>query len=121
MILPMLLLATLATAQEAPATAGAPEATAASNASGSLEKGVALLRRARYRPARVELENAVAADPQSAAAHYYLGFALYKIAEPTRRLTKEKEAAAQHFATCYSIDPAFRPDFGRGPDFGRAK
>jgi|RhiMetdeSRZDD1v2_1073273.scaffolds.fasta_scaffold182846_2 Tfp pilus assembly protein PilF len=108
MILPMLLLATLATAQEAPAVT-------APSASSSLDKGVALLRRARYRPARVELENAVAADPQSAAAHYYLGFALYKIAEPTRRLTKEKEAAAQHFATCYSIDPGFRPDFGRSP------
>jgi len=101
MILPMLLLVTLT--QEAPA------------ASASLEKGVALLRHARYRSARVELEKAVAADPQSAAAHYYLGFSLYKIAEPTRRLTKEKEEAAQHFATCYSIEPGFRPDFGRKP------
>ncbi len=114
MILPMLMLAALATAQEAPAPAE-PQVTAAPEAKGSLEKGIAMLRRARYRSARVELEKAVAADPQSAAAQYYLGFALYKIAEPTRRLTKEKEAAAQHFANCYSIDPAFRPDFGRAP------
>lgn len=111
MILP-LLLATLATAQEAPP---APEPQAAVAPAASLDKGVALLRRARYRSARAELEKAVAADPQSAAAQYYLGFALYKIAEPSRRLTKEKEEAAQHFAACYSIDPAFRPAFGRAP------
>jgi Tfp pilus assembly protein PilF len=116
MILPMLLLATIATTQE-PSAAATPRTTAAAApaASDSLDKGIALLRRARYRPARVELEKAVAADPQSAAAHYYLGFALYKITEPARRLTKEKEAAAEHFAACYAIDPGFRPDFGRKP------
>src|SRR5262245_49590256 len=111
MILP-LLLATLAAAQEAPP---APEPQAAVGTATSLDKGVALRPRPRYRPARAELQKAVAADPQSAAAQYYLGFALYKIAEPSRRLTKEKEEAAQHFAACYSIDPAFRPAFGRAP------
>ena len=112
MILPMLLVTALAATQEPP-PAPAPLATLAPTASGSVEKGVALLRRGRFRSARAELEKAVAADPQSAAAQFYLGYSLYKIAEPTRRLTKEKEAAAQHFAACFSIDPAFRPDFGR--------
>ena len=109
MILPMLLLAASAATQPAPP---AP-AQASTAASGSVDNGVALLRRGRFRSARAELEKAVAGDPQSAAAQFYLGYSLYKIAEPTRRLTKEKEEAAQHFAACFSIDPAFRPDFGR--------
>ena len=113
MILPMLLLAALAASQEAPPAPEASEATVAPAAAGSVEKGVALLRRGRFRSARAELEKAVAADPQSAAAQFYLGYSLYKIAEPTRRLTKDKEEAAQRFAACFSIDPAFRPDFGR--------
>lgn len=111
MILPMLLLAASAAAPQAPPEPA--QATAAPVAAGSVDKGVALLRRGRYRSARAELEKAVASDPQSAAAQFYLGYSLYKIAEPTRRLTKEKEEAAQHFAACFSIDPAFRPDFGR--------
>ncbi|HET7291267.1 MAG TPA: tetratricopeptide repeat protein [Vicinamibacteria bacterium] len=113
MILPVLLLAALANPQETPAETPAATAAATPAESGSLDKGVALLRRGRYRSARAELEKAVAADPQSAAAQFYLGYSLYKIAEPTRRLTKEKEEAAQHFAACYSIDPGFRPAFGR--------
>ncbi len=100
--------------------AGDPEPTPSQETSaspapavGAVDRGLALLKRARYRSARAELEPAVAADPQNAAAQFYLGYAKYKIAEPTRRLTKEKEEAAQHFAACFSIDPAFKPAMGR--------
>jgi tetratricopeptide (TPR) repeat protein len=96
----------------APAVAAAPAAAEAAPGEAT-DKGLALLKRGRYRSARAALEQAVAANPQSAAAQFYLGYALYKIAEPTRRLSKEKEEAAQHFAACFAIDPGFRPDLGR--------
>jgi len=110
----LLLLVALAAPSEAPsAPALAQEAEASAAPAGAVDQGLALLKKGRYRAARAELEKVVAADPQSAAAQFYLGYALYKIAEPTRRLTKEKEEAAQHFAACYSIDPGFRPALGR--------
>lgn len=111
----LILLAALAGPSQAPAIdAPAPqEAAAAAAPTAATDKGLALLKRGRYRSARSELEQAVAANPQSAAAQFYLGYALYKIAEPTRRLNKEKEEAAQHFAACFAIDPGFRPDLGR--------
>jgi Flp pilus assembly protein TadD len=117
MIPALLLLAAVASSPEAtpavqePAAAAAPAVAPA--AGGATAQGLALLKRGRYRSARTELEKAVAADPQDAAAQFYLGYALYKIAEPSRRLTREKEEAAQHFAACFSIDPAFRPALGR--------
>jgi tetratricopeptide (TPR) repeat protein len=101
MALPFILAAVFA------AQAAAPAPTSSTDA------GLALLKKGRYRSARIELEKAAAADPKSAAAQFYLGYALYKIAEPTRRLTKEKEAAAQHFAACFALDPAFAPELGR--------
>ncbi len=112
MVPSLILLATLAAA---PAPQSAPETTAAapSAPSGSVETGLALLKRGRFRSARAELDKAVTADPQNAAAQFYLGYALYKISEPSRRLTREKEEAAQHFAAAYSIDPGFRPAMGK--------
>jgi Tfp pilus assembly protein PilF len=108
----LILLATLAAPAE-PIALAVPVQEAAAAPSSASDRGLALLKRGRYRSARAELEKAVAADPQSAAAQFYLGYALYKIAEPSRRLTKEKEEAAQHFAACFAIDPAFRPALGR--------
>ena len=49
------------------------------------------------------------ADPQSAAAHYYLGYVVYKIAEPKRPFHPEKQRAADLFAKAYALDPTFRP------------
>jgi Tfp pilus assembly protein PilF len=111
MIPALILLAALAAGPEPVAAQEASVAPATAGA--SVDQGLALLKRARYRSARTELEKAVAADPQNAAAHFYLGYALYKIAEPTRRLTPEKEQAAKHFAACFTIDPAFKPAMGR--------
>lgn len=112
MIPALILLATLAAGPE-PVVAQEEASVAPATAGPSVDQGLALLKRARYRSARTALEKAVAADPQNAAAHFYLGYALYKIAEPTRRLTPEKEQAAKHFAACFTIDPSFKPAMGR--------
>jgi predicted Zn-dependent protease len=49
-------------------------------------------KRRRFREAAGEFRKAVDADPASAAAQYYLGYTLYKIGEPTRRLTPESRS-----------------------------
>jgi tetratricopeptide (TPR) repeat protein len=116
----MLLLATLAAPQEAPpAPAAAPAerparaARPAATSSGDpLEAGLAAFHRRRFTQARAEFERAVEADPQSAAAHYYLGYTIYKIAEPKRRNDPGKQEAAQHFAKAFELDPAFKPAWG---------
>ena len=59
-------------------------------------------------PAKAE-----AKDPQSAAAAYYLGYTCYKMGEPSRRMNADKEKAKELFARAFSLDPAFRPTWGR--------
>ena len=54
----------------------------------------------------------MAADPNSAAAHYYLGYTIYKIAEPKRHDSPGKKEAAAEFAKAYELDPAFKPVWG---------
>ena len=48
-------------------------------------------------------------EPQSAAAAFYLGYTYYKIAEPTRRLTPNKQKALELFDKAFELDPAFTP------------
>ena len=86
---------------------------AAASSSDPLGAGLDHFKRHRFKAAADEFQKAVDADPQSAGAHFYLGYALYKIAEPTKRLTPDKQRAAEEFAKCYSIDPLFRPLWGR--------
>ena len=50
--------------------------------------------------------------PQSAAAHFYLAYTYYKIAEPTKRLTPDKQKAKEEFARAFELDPGFKPDWG---------
>ena len=50
---------------------------------------------------------AVDADPGSAAALYYPGYTVYKIAEPKRPNDPGKRRAAELFARAYQIDPGF--------------
>ena len=47
-----------------------------------------------------------------AAAFYYLGYTVYKIAEPKRPNDPGKRQAAELFARAYQIDPGFTPDWG---------
>ena len=121
MPLPLLLFALLAVppqetpAVDAPVDAPAETAKAApapAAAPGSIATGLDLYRKRRFKAAEAEFQRAVDADPQNAAAHFYLGYTLYKIAEPTKRLTPDKQRASEEFAKAYSIDPTFTPAWG---------
>jgi Tfp pilus assembly protein PilF len=90
----------------------APTAAAAPPSPG-LAAGLAAFRKKRFAAARAEFEKAVAADPQSAAAAFYLGYTYYKIGEPSRRMDANKQKSRELFAKAFSLDPAFRPTWGR--------
>src|SRR5512145_335746 len=98
----------------APVAAPAPStpAPALTSPSGGLEAGLAAYRKRRFAAAATEFRKAVEADPSSAAAHYYLGYCIYKQAEPKRRDSPGKQLAAQEFAKAYALDPTFRPTWG---------
>lgn len=112
MILAALFAATLvapapSAAQEGPAVA--PDA--GGSARSALTAGLVAFRSGRLRAARAAFERAVEADPQSASAAYYLGYTLYELAEPRRRMTPDKERARALFAKAWSLDPKFAPSF----------
>lgn len=104
---------------QAPPAAPAPEApppaasVAAPAAAPHLDAGIAAFKKRRFSAARAEFEKAGEADPQSAAAAYYLGYTYYKMGEPSRRMDANKEKARELFAKAYALDPAFRPTWGR--------
>jgi tetratricopeptide (TPR) repeat protein len=108
-----------ATAPEPPpeATPAAPVAPAPSATAGPaapyLDAGIAAFKKRRFAAARAEFEKAETADPQSAAAAYYLGYTYYKIGEPSRRMNENKEKAKELFAKAFSLDPAFSPTWGK--------
>jgi tetratricopeptide (TPR) repeat protein len=92
------------------ATLQAPAQPAAgADAQALIERGLAHYKQGHLQAARQEFQKAVDADPQSAAAHFYLGYTLYKIAEPTKRLTPEKQQALEHFSRAFELDPKFVP------------
>jgi tetratricopeptide (TPR) repeat protein len=78
-----------------------------------LDAGIAAFKKRRFAAARAEFEKAEAVDPQSAAAAYYLGYTHYKMGEPSRRMNANKEKAKELFAKAFSLDPTFRPSWGR--------
>jgi len=78
-----------------------------------IDAGLASFRARRFAAARAEFEKALAAEPRSAAAAFYLGYAYYKIGEPSRRMNASKQKAKELFAQAFSLDPAFVPSWGR--------
>ena len=88
-----------------------PAATA--SASGSVDKGLSLYHRRQFTRAAAEFQAASDANPQDAAAAWYLAYTWYKIAEPKRPFHPDKAKAADLFAKAYAIDPLFKPDWGR--------
>ena len=117
MLMPaMLLVAILGPSPYDPAAqAPAAQETAAAptgSASDEIQAGLEAFRKRRFTQARAAFERAVAADPQSAAAHFYLGYTVYKIAEPKRHDSPGKKDAAEHFAKAYELDPNFKPAWG---------
>jgi tetratricopeptide (TPR) repeat protein len=106
----MLALVLAAVLQDAPPLEPATVAVQETGAARSnITSGIALYKKRRFRAAADEFRKAVDADPGSAAAQYYLGYTLYKIGEPTRRLTPEKQESKEHFAKAFELDPGFRP------------
>jgi tetratricopeptide (TPR) repeat protein len=101
-------------AEPKPAEAAAPADTAAPAGAAQeyIDAGLKAFKRRRFAAAQADFQKAVDADPQSAAATFYLGYTYYKIAEPTRRLTPGKKKAAELFAKAFELDPAFRPVWG---------
>jgi Tfp pilus assembly protein PilF len=99
-------------APAAPPDTPAATAPAPGAAEGYIEAGLKAFRRHRFSAAQADFQKAVDADPQNAAATFYLGYTYYKIAEPTRRLTAGKKKAAELFAKAFELNPAFRPTWG---------
>jgi tetratricopeptide (TPR) repeat protein len=102
-----------------PRPAAAPAAEAASaapagagSAEDAIQAGLAAFARKRFAQAKASFEQAVEADPQNAAAHFYLGYTIYKIAEPRTHDSAAKHEAAEHFAKAYELDPNFKPVWG---------
>jgi len=74
--------------------------------------GLAAYKKLHFQEAERYFQAAVDADPGSAAALYYLGYTVYKIAEPKRPNDPGKRRAAELFARAYQIDPGFTPGWG---------
>jgi tetratricopeptide (TPR) repeat protein len=117
------LLLIVMTPQDAPPAAAAPAhkpraaaaaATAPADAPSAIAAGQAAFKKRHFKAAQADFEKALAADPQSAAAAFYLGYTHYKMGEPSRRMNEHKEQAKELFAKAFSLDPTFTPDWGRG-------
>src|SRR5262245_54706970 len=123
MLLSALVLAALPLAQEPPPpTAPEPQEPPRAGAvkssdlpagggpgQGAIDAGLAAFKKRHFAKAEAEFKKALDADPSSAAANFYLGYTYYKIAEPHRRLTPDKQRALELFDKAYQLDPGFRP------------
>jgi tetratricopeptide (TPR) repeat protein len=85
----------------------------AARAEAEIQAGLEAFRRLRFREAEARFEAAVQADPTSAAATFYLGYTVYKRAEPKRPFHPDKRRAAELFARAFELDPGFRPVWAR--------
>jgi len=114
MLLATVLLSAALAPQAPPPAATAPQPPVATSATDPyLSAGIAAFKKRRFAAARAEFEKAEAANPQSAAAAYYLGYTFYKLGEPSRRMNANKEKAKELFAKAFSLDPAFTPGWGK--------
>jgi Tfp pilus assembly protein PilF len=86
-----------------------PAAEPAGSPESHIDAGLGEFRRRRFTRAQAQFEQALAADPQNAAATFYLAYTVYKIAEPKRSFHPDKQKAAELFAKAYSLDPSFKP------------
>jgi tetratricopeptide (TPR) repeat protein len=74
-----------------------------------IDEGLAAFKRRRFAAAKRHFQAAVDADPNDAAATFYLAYTVYKIAEPKRPFHPEKQQAAELFDKAYELDPNFKP------------
>jgi len=99
--------------QAPPAAVASSELKGTGPAAEAITAGQAAFKKRRFKSAQADFEKAMAADPQSAAAAFYLGYTHYKLGEPSRRLNPHKEQAKELFAKAFALDPTFTPDWGR--------
>jgi tetratricopeptide (TPR) repeat protein len=95
--------------EPSPGGAAEPAPVSPSVVQDHIDAGLKAFIRGRFSRAREEFGKAYDADPQSAAAAFYLGYACYKLGEPSRRMDSDKQRAKELFATAYGLDPAFVP------------
>lgn len=97
--------------QDPPSALAASDMPAAATGAAQphLDAGLAAFRKRRFSQAEIEFRKAVDAEPQSAAATFYLAYTTYKIAEPKRHDSPGKQKAAELFAKAYALDPTFQP------------
>ncbi len=94
-------------AMSAPRSAADPASAAA-----AIQDGLKAFRRRQWGRAEEDFQRALTADPQSAAAAYYMGYSIYKSVE-RRRGHADKQRALEYFHKAFTLDPTFRPDWGR--------
>ena len=116
LITPVVLAVLLPALQQTPPPAApAPQDSAVTAAPSTgaaqphLDAGLAAFKKRRFAKAEIEFRKAADAEPQSAAAAFYLGYTYYKIAEPKRHDHPDKAKAAELFPKAYAIDPSFTP------------
>jgi Tfp pilus assembly protein PilF len=113
MTLPMMLLGVLLSpVPQEPAEPAAPPAQVEPTSSAvqaHIDAGLAAFKRRRFSRAADEFRKALDAEPNNAAATFYMAYTIYKIAEPKRPFHPEKQRAAEMFAKAYELDPDFRP------------
>jgi Tfp pilus assembly protein PilF len=96
-------------APQQPVAAEPAAAAPSGSADEHVQAGLPLFKRKRFAAARSHFEQAVAADPGSAAANFYLAYTIYKITEPKRPFHPDKQRSAELFAKAYELDPTFKP------------
>ncbi|MCU0241628.1 MAG: hypothetical protein MUF51_04320 [Vicinamibacteria bacterium] len=77
-----------------------------------IASGLKAYRLRHWARAEADFLKALAEEPKSAAAAYYLGYTIYKRVEH-RPFHADKQKAAQYFAQAFASDPTFRPDWGK--------
>lgn len=116
MLIPMMLLASLASPmQDPPAVQEAPAIQSTGSADEQIQAGLTAFKRKRFAQAQDHFQKAVDADPNSAAATFYLAYTIYKIVEPKRPFHPDKQKAAAMFAHAYELDPTFAPVWAKRP------
>jgi Tfp pilus assembly protein PilF len=108
----LMITAALAAGDPADAPAAKPDKVSAVDTADPLQAGLADFKKKKFARAEADFEKAVEANPNSAAAHFYLGYAIYKTAEPKRAFHPDKQKAAAEFAKAYELDPSFKPAWG---------
>jgi tetratricopeptide (TPR) repeat protein len=115
-LLATLLLSALASGQELPPTDSAARpasvtSTDSTNAAIAIEAGLVAYKRRQFAQAETHFQHALEAEPKNPAAAYFLGYSIYKRVEK-RRNHPDKARALEFFDKAFTLDPAFRPNWG---------